>query len=107
MSETHNIEPSKENVSGIRRLSGGWPWVPRVATLVLTLLTIDYLFNLQLINIVTKVESQFFYVVVALMLPLVFLLWPMSRHASRNKVPRSEEHTSELQSRPHLVCRLL
>ena len=87
MSETHNIEPSKENVSGIRRLSGGWPWVPRVATLVLTLLTIDYLFNLQLINIVTKVESQFFYVVVALMLPLVFLLWPMSRHASRNKVP--------------------
>src|SRR5690554_7050514 len=24
-----------------------------------------------------------------------------------NKVSRSEEHTSELQSRPHLVCRLL
>src|SRR3989442_11486778 len=26
-------------------------------------------------------------------------------HADR--LPRSEEHTSELQSRPHLVCRLL
>src|SRR5690554_7291119 len=25
----------------------------------------------------------------------------------RAAVPRSEEHTSELQSRPHLVCRLL
>src|SRR5690554_7003956 len=25
----------------------------------------------------------------------------------RAEVPRSEEHTSELQSRPHLVCRLL
>src|SRR3989442_7979280 len=25
----------------------------------------------------------------------------------RPTVPRSEEHTSELQSRPHLVCRLL
>src|SRR5436305_10221870 len=25
----------------------------------------------------------------------------------RPNVPRSEEHTSELQSRPHLVCRLL
>src|SRR5690554_7235625 len=24
-----------------------------------------------------------------------------------NQTPRSEEHTSELQSRPHLVCRLL
>src|SRR5690554_7671806 len=26
---------------------------------------------------------------------------------TRGMVPRSEEHTSELQSRPHLVCRLL
>src|SRR6266699_7310559 len=25
----------------------------------------------------------------------------------RARAPRSEEHTSELQSRPHLVCRLL
>src|SRR5690554_7274913 len=25
----------------------------------------------------------------------------------KNSLPRSEEHTSELQSRPHLVCRLL
>src|SRR3989442_10486672 len=29
--------------------------------------------------------------------------WPSSRPWAR----RSEEHTSELQSRPHLVCRLL
>src|SRR3712207_7238186 len=27
--------------------------------------------------------------------------------ASRSQVPRSEEHTSELQSRQYLVCRLL
>ena len=28
-------------------------------------------------------------------------------HEHAAKMPRSEEHTSELQSRPHLVCRLL
>src|SRR2546429_3177234 len=28
-------------------------------------------------------------------------------HRNRWRVPRSEEHTSELQSRLHLVCRLL
>src|SRR3989442_4563379 len=28
-------------------------------------------------------------------------------HRARGLVHRSEEHTSELQSRPHLVCRLL
>ncbi|MDC0663546.1 TRAP transporter permease [Marinobacter sp. SS21] len=74
-------------VSGIRQLDGVWRWVPRLATLALTLFTIDYLFNLRLINLVTQVESQFFYMVVALMLPLVFLLWPMNRLAARNHLP--------------------
>src|SRR2546429_4433677 len=32
---------------------------------------------------------------------------PNGRAASRNEGRRSEEHTSELQSRLHLVCRLL
>src|SRR5690554_5752792 len=31
----------------------------------------------------------------------------MAPHVSHTGVHRSEEHTSELQSRPHLVCRLL
>ncbi|SFR80985.1 TRAP transporter, 4TM/12TM fusion protein [Marinobacter daqiaonensis] len=79
--------PSRENIAGIRQLSGFWLWVPRVATMVLTLLTLDYLFNLQLINFITQVESQFFYTVVALMLPLVYILWPMNRSAPRNRVP--------------------
>src|SRR3712207_8143987 len=30
-----------------------------------------------------------------------------ARHQRRARVPRSEEHTSELQSRQYLVCRLL
>src|SRR5436305_5865896 len=29
------------------------------------------------------------------------------RRSARGRAARSEEHTSELQSRPHLVCRLL
>src|SRR5690554_7752374 len=37
------------------------------------------------------------------------LHWPTSKRGSAEtpKRDRSEEHTSELQSRPHLVCRLL
>lgn len=87
MTQTPAIDLDSERVSGIRQLVGGWLWIPRLFTLILTLLTIDYLFNLQLINLVTQVESQFFYTVVALMLPLVFLLWPMNRFAARNKLP--------------------
>src|SRR3989442_3905672 len=32
---------------------------------------------------------------------------PVRRRTLRTSCRRSEEHTSELQSRPHLVCRLL
>src|SRR5207253_9148922 len=31
----------------------------------------------------------------------------VTKRSKRNSAPRSEEHTSELQSRGHLVCRLL
>ncbi len=87
MNDRKDTSSPPENVSGIRQLSGFWLWVPRIATVVLTLFTIDYLFNLQLINFITKVESQFFYTLVALMLPLVYVLWPMNRHAARDRVP--------------------
>src|SRR3989442_11181982 len=33
--------------------------------------------------------------------------WPPHRQKVPARSDRSEEHTSELQSRPHLVCRLL
>src|SRR5690606_41836445 len=39
--------------------------------------------------------------------PLVALLPGSRRHEVELIVPRSEEHTSELQSRENLVCRLL
>ncbi|MEA1080295.1 TRAP transporter permease [Marinobacter qingdaonensis] len=87
MSSETEQSSSPENISGIRQLTGFWLWVPRLATVVLTLLTLDYLFNLQLINVVTQVESQFFYCVVTLMLPLVYLLWPMNRFAPKDRVP--------------------
>src|SRR3989442_8700827 len=32
---------------------------------------------------------------------------PLTRAYTKANIHRSEEHTSELQSRPHLVCRLL
>src|SRR3712207_9022700 len=32
---------------------------------------------------------------------------PTTRTSTRTRAPRSEEHTSELQSRQYLVCRLL
>src|SRR5438445_245686 len=44
----------------------------------------------------------------ALLLVLVLVLtWYATYHLARTDAARSEEHTSELQSRQYLVCRLL
>src|SRR2546422_2481553 len=50
--------------------------------------------------------------VAILLLLLAFVVWPVLRPGEARRQdpedgPRSEEHTSELQSRLHLVCRLL
>ncbi|MDN3517777.1 TRAP transporter fused permease subunit [Aquisalimonas lutea] len=85
--DAHATAPDPEAISGVRTLNGYWPWVPRLATLVLTLITLDYLLNLGLLTVFTRRESQFFYTVVTLMLPLVYLLWPASGRARRDGVP--------------------
>src|SRR3989442_6353451 len=42
-----------------------------------------------------------------LVLPDISIAWCPAEHRRGVGEYRSEEHTSELQSRPHLVCRLL
>ena len=74
-------------VSGIRPLAGAWAWLPRLATIALTLITVDYLLNLGFLSFITTVESQFFYTVVALMLPLVFVMWPAWGQSTRTSPP--------------------
>ena len=76
-----------EQVSKVRALPSALRWLPGTLTVLLTLLTIDYLFNLGLLTIVTGLETQFYYAVVALLLPLVFLLWPALASGQDKPVP--------------------
>jgi TRAP transporter 4TM/12TM fusion protein len=86
--ESHpHREPTAKQVSGVRELPGLWLWLPRLATLVLTVLTLDYVLNLGYFSLVTAVESQFLYTVVALMVPLVFIMWPAFSGGDRRRVP--------------------
>src|SRR5690625_6112299 len=45
--------------------------------------------------------------VIAVGIGLIVSIYTLARHVTRLDALRSEEHTSELQSRGHLVCRLL
>src|SRR5690554_698769 len=57
---------------------------------------------------ITRFDNQYhtFFIVSEWIITIFFSIEYILRIIS-NKKPRSEEHTSELQSRPHLVCRLL
>lgn len=82
--ETKNLG---EQVSKVRALPPALRWLPGTLTVLLTLLTLDYLFNLGLLTVVTGLETQFYYAVVALLLPLVFLLWPALASGQDKPVP--------------------
>lgn len=77
----------KEKISQIRKLPYVLCWVPASVTVILMLMTLDYLFNLGLLTFVTGLETQFYYAVVALLLPLVFLLWPIRSHQQEQPIP--------------------
>lgn len=77
----------KEKISQVRSLPRALSWLPGSITVLLTLMTLDYLFNWGWLTVVTGLETQFYYAVVALLLPLVFLLWPMLPSGQDKPVP--------------------
>ena len=82
-----HADAAKEQVSQVRSLPHALRWLPGTITVLLTLMTLDYLFNLGLLTVVTGLETQFYYAVVALLLPLVYLLWPMLSSGQDKPVP--------------------
>nr|WP_299240689.1 TRAP transporter permease [uncultured Halomonas sp.] len=86
-SQQEDVGAAKEQVSRVRSLPHALRWLPGTVTVLLTLMTLDYLFNLGWLTFVTGLETQFYYAVVALLLPLVFLLWPMSPSGQSKPVP--------------------
>ncbi|MGO1430316.1 MAG: TRAP transporter permease, partial [Halomonas sp.] len=82
-----NPQQVKEKISQIRQLPSTLQWIPATVTVVLMLMTLDYLFNIGWLTFVTGLETQFYYAVVALLLPLVFLLWPMRSSQQEQPIP--------------------
>ncbi|WP_104204142.1 TRAP transporter permease [Billgrantia saliphila] len=77
----------KEKVTHVRPLPTALRWIPGAVTVALMLMTLDYLFNLGWLRFVTGLETQFYYAVVALLLPLVYLLWPITSSRQYRPVP--------------------
>src|ERR1700733_785423 len=74
-------------VTRIRTLQDGWRWMLLVATTATILLCINQQFSLRLFIGYTQLNTEYFYLLIALMLPFTFLIFPNSEKSPLDRVP--------------------
>ncbi len=79
--------PAAADTPRHRRLAGFWGWTFLTASALSILLAVYQLFTLGIYTGVTPLANQYLYGLVTLLLPLVFVLWPASARAPRDRVP--------------------
>jgi TRAP transporter 4TM/12TM fusion protein len=78
---------SESEVTRIRSLQGIWRWALLVATLATILLCINQQFALRFLVGYTQLNTEYFYLLIALMLPFTFLIFPGTSRAPLDRIP--------------------
>ena len=71
----------------MRTLRGGWRWALVVATAATILLCINQQFSLRFFIGYTQLNTEYFYLLIALMLPFTFLIFPGTETAPLDRIP--------------------
>src|SRR5215212_10999127 len=74
-------------VTRVRTLRGAWRWALILATAVTILLCINQQFSLQFFIGYTQLNTEYFYLLIALMLPFTFLIFPNSERSPLDLIP--------------------
>src|SRR6267142_5136870 len=74
-------------VSRVRILRGGWRWALVIATAATILLCINQQFSLRFFIDYTQLNTEYFYLLIALMLPFTFLIFPGTETAPLDRIP--------------------
>jgi TRAP transporter 4TM/12TM fusion protein len=74
-------------VARVRTLRGAWRWALIVATAVTILLCINQQFSLRFFIGYTQLNTEYFYLLIALMLPFTFLIFPNSEKSPLDRIP--------------------
>ena len=77
----------KPRSRGCGRLRGGWRWALVVATAATILLCINQQFSLRFFIGYTQLNTEYFYLLIALMLPFTFLIFPGTETAPLDRIP--------------------
>src|ERR1700716_1314943 len=74
-------------VTRVRTLRGGWRWALISATAATILLCINQQFSLRFFIGYTQLNTEYFYLLIALMLPFTFLIFPGWSKAPLDRIP--------------------
>jgi TRAP-type uncharacterized transport system fused permease subunit len=74
-------------VTRVRTLRGAWRWALITATAVTILLCINQQFSLRFLVGYTQLNTEYFYLLIALMLPFTFLIFPGSERSPLDRIP--------------------
>src|SRR5947208_2471730 len=74
-------------VTRVRTLRGSWRWALVVATAATILLCINQQFSLRFFIGYTQLNTEYFYLLIALMLPFTFLIFPGTETAPLDRIP--------------------
>ena len=77
----------ESEVTRVRTLRGVWRWVLLIATAATILLCINQQFSLRFFVDYTQLNTEYFYLLIALMLPFTFLIFPGSNKAPLERIP--------------------
>ena len=81
------LDLQEAEVTRIRKLQHGWRWALILATALTILLCINQQFSLRFFIDYTQLNTEYFYLLIALMLPFTFLIFPGTKTASLDRIP--------------------
>lgn len=77
----------ESEVTRVRTLRGVWRWTLMIATTATILLCVNQQFSLRFFMDVTQLNTEYFYLLIALMLPFTFLIFPGTESAPLDRIP--------------------
>ncbi|NEW86241.1 TRAP transporter permease [Rhodopseudomonas sp. WA056] len=88
LDDPHSVDNMQEaEVTRVRSLRGFWRWTLVAAAAATILLCINQQFSLRFFVGYTQLNTEYFYLLIALMLPFTFLIFPGTSTARLDRIP--------------------
>jgi len=82
-----SVGPAEAETTRVRTLRGGWGWLLAIATAATIFLCINQQFGIRFFVERTILNTEYFYLLILLMLPFTFLIFPGSEKAPLDRIP--------------------